>query len=77
MNAPARIVPDIEALLRRETLAGAALIAAHAAASVACCASGASLPALEAGLRALRTATVEALTTFRALEKDEIEGAVE
>lgn len=77
MNAPVRIIPDIEALLLRDTLAEAALIAARAAASIACCASGASLPALEAALRALRAATVEALATFRALEKDEIGKAIE
>jgi hypothetical protein len=72
MTAPARIVPDVATLLRRDSLAEAALIAARAGASIACCASGASLPALEAALRALRAATVEAIAQFRALEKDEI-----
>ena len=75
MTAPARIVPDMTALLRRDSLAEAALIAARAGASIACCASGASLPALEAALRALRSATVEALSQFRALERDEMGGA--
>jgi hypothetical protein len=77
MTAPARIVPDVATLLRRNALAEAALIAARAGASIACCASGASLPALEAALRALRSATIDALATFRALEKDEIGKASE
>ena len=38
MNAHARIVPDMAALLRRDSLAEAALIAARAGASIACCA---------------------------------------
>ena len=75
MTAPARIVPDMTTLLHRDALAEAALIAARAGASIACCASGASLPALEAALRALRSATTDALATFRALERDEMGGA--
>jgi hypothetical protein len=63
------------AVLRRDALAEAALIAARAGASIAVCASGSSLPALESALRALRAATVEALNQFRALERDEMGGA--
>lgn len=77
MIAPARILPDMTTLLHRDALADAALIAARAGASIACCASGASLPALEAALRALRSATTEAIAQFRALENDEIGKASE
>lgn len=62
---------DLNAVLLRSGIAEAALIAARAAAAVATGAPSASVEAIEAGLRTLRSATVEAIANWRALRPDE------